>query len=154
MVDKKVLWKIPVYCIVAGFISFHLNVLLISKLALVKIYDGTVTSDTSRVMILYALGLFTTVLLGGFLFFKNMTRKEVFLSASIMVAVNILLLSIQWILKSGTGFTAGIMLYTAEIYEWSMFIPLMLMKVIDNVWICSLVGCFVPYLFIPFGRKE
>ena len=142
------------HCYRLYFISFHLNVLLISKLALVKIYDGTVTSDTSRVMILYALVLFTTVLLGGFLFFKNMTRKEVFLSASIMVAVNILLLSIQWILKSGTGFTAGIMLYTAEIYEWSMFIPLMLMKVIDNVWICSLVGCFVPYLFIPFGRKE
>ena len=44
MVDKKVLWRVPIYSIIAGLITFRLNIFLFSKFAVSKLPDGTIVS--------------------------------------------------------------------------------------------------------------
>lgn len=154
MVNKKVLWKVPVYSIIAGLISFRLDVYLFGRFTLTTLPDGSITVNDTASMILYGLILVGVVLLGGLYFFRKMTKKEIFISASILVALHIIILIVQWAMQATTGATAIFFLYWAETLEWTNFISLMLMKGIDNLWICTFIGCFAPYLFIPFGKKE
>lgn len=154
MVDKKVLWKVPVYSIIAGLIAFRLNVYLFVRFTLTTLPDGSITSNTTATLILYGLILAAVVLLGGLYFFREMTKKEIFVSASILVVLQILLLIVQGRMNATTGSAGIFFLYWAETLEWTHFISLLLMKGIDNLWICALIECFAPYLFIPFGKKE
>lgn len=154
MVNKKVLWKVPVYSIIAGLISFRLNVYLFGRFTLTTLPDGSITINDTATLILYGLILAVVVLLGGLYFFREMTKKEIFVSASILVVLQILLLIVQWKMNATTGLAATFFLYWAETLEWSNFIYLVLIKWIDNLWICVFMGCFAPYLFIPFGKKE
>ena len=153
MADKKVLWRVPIYLIIAGLITFRLNIFLFSKFAVSKLPDGTIVSNETAVTVIYWLVLIGTLFIGGIAFFRNMTRKEIFLSSSIIVVLDIIILFAQWAMQINSGSMAVLFMYFAEINEWSMAIPLLLMKVVDNLWICSFVGCLAPYLFIPFGKK-
>lgn len=108
--------------------------------------DGTIVSNETAVTVIYWLVLIGTLFIGGITFFRNMTRKEIFLSSSIIVVLDIIILFAQWAMQINSGPMAVLFMYFAEINEWSMAIPLLLMKVVDNLWICSFVGCLAPYL--------
>ena len=58
---KLVWWKIPLYSVIAGFVSWWLMVSYIGRLAIVKLPDGTITSNQT-VWSLLSGGVFIIVL--------------------------------------------------------------------------------------------
>ena len=88
--SKNNLWKVPAFCAAAGIISFNLIILLLSRFVLVTNPDGSVETDPTRVLILYASIFAVTVALGALLF-RKMTRREIFVSASVMVSLGVVI---------------------------------------------------------------
>lgn len=66
---KKSWWKVPLYSMVAGWISFQLKVRIGSSFAITKLPDGTVSVDNTRWMIMSGTIFLLTLIVGGFLFF-------------------------------------------------------------------------------------
>ena len=58
---KLVWWKIPLYSVITGFVSWWLMVSYIGRLAIVKLPDGTITSNQT-VWSLLSGGVFIIVL--------------------------------------------------------------------------------------------
>lgn len=83
---KKTLWRAPLFCAAAGMTAFYAVAFPLGRFILVTLPDGAVTADITRQRILYGGILLTTLLTGGLAFFRGMTRKELFLSASIAAA--------------------------------------------------------------------
>ena len=144
---KKVWWKVPLYCAAAGWISFQLMVRLLGKLAIVTLPDGTITSNNTIWMALSGCVFVAVVLVGGFAFFRKMTRREIFLSATIMVALNAfmgILLQIN---------VQAYPMFWLYVTEWSSFVSQLLFRLGLNEWISAIIVWAMPYVFIPFGRK-
>lgn len=65
---KLVWWKIPLYSVIVGFVSWWLMVSYIGRLAIVKLPDGTITSNQtvwsllSGGVFIIVLSLFTLIL--------------------------------------------------------------------------------------------
>ncbi len=158
-IRKSTLWRVPMYCIIAGKISFHLIIYLISKFAVIKTPNDTgtieVTIDDTRVLLLYGI-IFAVSILAGRFFFHTMTRKEIFFSATIIVAFYMIITIIQFIMGSITGSLAIIFMYLSEASEWSHFIWELLVKLGGTQlhWIGSFFQNLMPYLFVFFGKKE
>lgn len=153
-VRKEILWKVPLYCILAGVISFNTVVYLIGRFMIVTLPDGTITSDSTRMLIGYGAIFIVTIIVGGMVFFRNMTRKEIFFSASIVVAIGLIMNSLQWAFNLTTGTVAVFFMYASQIFEWSSIVPLLLYRVDENLWLGAFIGSLTPYLFILFGKKE
>lgn len=85
-VRKKTLWRVPLYCIIAGVVIFYLMIHLLARFAIVTLPDGSVEVNDTRSLIIADVVFTAVVLLGGFVFFHNMTKKEIFFSATIIVA--------------------------------------------------------------------
>lgn len=153
-IRNKILWKVPIFCIAAGIIAFNAVVFLLGRFTIVTLPDGTITSDNSRVLIIYGAIFIVTLIVGGMVFFRNMTRKEIFFSASIIVAVSLILVLTQWAFNLTTGPGAVFFMYASQIFEWSSIVPQLLYRVNENLWLGAFIGSLTPYLFIPFGKKE
>jgi len=150
---KKSWWKVPVYCIIAGLISFHLTVRIVARFMIVKLPDGSVSVDHTRSMILSGILFFVVLAVGGLLFFRKMKRQEVFCSASVMVAFNIVGGLISYFTqRTAIGASFGIL--CAEISEWSSFISVLLYHLNLNQWISAAIVWALPYLFVLFGKRR
>lgn len=144
---KKVWWKVPLYCAAAGWISFQLMVRLLGKLAIVTLPDGTITSNNTIWMVLSGFVFVAVVLVGGFAFFRKMTRREIFLSATIMVALNAFMGILSQINVQAYP------MFWLYVTEWSSFVSQLLFRLGMNEWISAIIVWAMPYVFIPFGRK-
>ena len=144
---KKVWWKVPLYCAAAGWISFQLMVHLLGKLAIVTLPDGTITSNNTIWMLLSGCVFAAVVLVGGFAFFRKMTRREIFLSATIMVALNAFMGILSQINVQAYP------MFWLYVTEWSSFVSQLLFRLGMNEWISAIIVWAMPYVFIPFGRK-
>ena len=144
---KKVWWKVPLYCAAAGWISFQLMVHLLGKLAIVTLPDGTITSNNTIWMVLSGCVFVAVVLVGGFAFFRKMTRREIFLSATIMVALNAFMGILSQINVQAYP------MFWLYVTEWSSFVSQLLFRLGLNEWISAIIVWAMPYVFIPFGRK-
>ena len=114
---KKTWWRVPVYCLAASWICFQLEVRLLLHLAIVTLPDGSISSDNTRSLIVFGTLFLAVLLIGGLVFFKKIGRRELLVSALIMVLMNI---SLSLIAHMVQGMFA---LYWAEFSEWSIFIP-------------------------------
>lgn len=146
------LWKVPVYCIVTGFLAFNAAIYLISHFAIIQ-QDGEISSDPAKVLIIYGLIFAVTLFIGGFVLFRSLTRKEIFISASIVVVFGLVMHLIQWKFNLTTGSSAIFFIYVSRIFEWCRIVPQLLFNIIKNSLICNFIGCLTPYLFIMFGKK-
>ena len=144
---KKVWWRVPLYCAVAGWISFQLMVRVLGRLALVTLPDGTITSNNTIWMILSGVVFLTVVLVGGLVFFRKLTRREIFLSGAVMVVANTV---VGIISQVDSRAYPMLWLYVSE---WSSFLSQLLYRLNINEWISALVVWAAPWLFIPFGKK-
>ena len=145
---KKVWWKVPLYCAVAGWVSFQLMVHILGKLAIVTLPDGTVTSNNTTWMLLSGCVFLVAILVGGFVFFRKMTRQDVFKSATVMVILNAIM-----------GIIANIQaqaypMIWVYVSEWSSFLSQFLFRLHVNEWVSALVVWSAPLLFVPFGKKS
>ena len=146
---KKSWWKVPAYCMIASWIGFDLEVRLLARFAIVKLPDGTVTSDSLRSMIVSG-GLFAAiVLIGGLLFFRKMTRRELTCSATVLVALNFILGLIAYKTQGMPAF------YWAKLSEWDVFVSSLLYRLGLGIWGSAVITWVLPpYVFVLFGRKE
>jgi len=149
---KRIWWKVPLYCVIAGFISWYLMVGYIGRLAIVKLPDGTITSNNNIWMLLSGILFVVVLLLGGLLFFRKMTRKELLYSATVMFVLNAIMGIVSYLLPS-----SSITFFFVEIAEWYSFIPQLFYKLGGTsaiAWVGSVVGWASVYLFVPFGKKD
>lgn len=145
-------WKVPLYCIASSWICFQLEISLLGKWAIVTLPDGSIESDPTRWMILSAILFLAAVCVGGFLFFRKMTRKEIFFSASILVALNIVLGIFTYLTqRTFMSFT----LLWSELTEWDRVLSQILFQLGLNVWLsAAIVWVFPPYIFLLFGKRN
>jgi hypothetical protein len=148
----KAWWKVPLYCIVASWICFQLEVRLLGRWAIVTLPDGSISADNTRWMIMSAVLFFIIVCIGGFLFFRKMTRKEIFCSASVLVVLNIVLGIFTHVMQR--RFIDFTMLWS-ELTEWDGIFSQILLQLGLNDWISAvMIWVFPPYIFLLFGKKE
>ena len=152
-IRKSSLWKVPVFCVLAGIVAFYLMVFA-GHFVLVTLPDGTITADVSRQFIVHGVIFVAALLLGGLVFFRGMSRLEIFASASIVVAYGILVTVIQGAFQLTTGPAIVVFMYLGRVFQWCGIVPQLLMKINTNPWFCSILEAFVPYLFILFGQRD
>ncbi|WP_458407949.1 hypothetical protein [Anaerotignum sp.] len=146
--NKKTFWRVPVFSLIAGFLCYYSYAPMMSVL-------GKITEHGLFLAYFPYVVYFVAVLvIGGLVFFRNMTRKEIFLSASILVVIGVMILVAEWVaLHQFDRFLEGSMFWTLGNW-WSSLIVLLGIRIIPNAWFCSFVACFAPYLFVLFGRRE
>lgn len=147
---KRSWWQVTIYCAVAGWISYWLEIYIGSRFLMTKLPDGTVTTNDTLWMVMSAVIFLVTLAIGGSLIFRRMSRQEVFCSASVMVAFNIIGgLIAHFFQRSITSFT----MFFAEISTWKGFIDQLLYDIGLNQWIIFIISAVVPYLFVLFCKR-
>lgn len=145
----RVWWKVPLYSITAGYLSFWSMVGPLGHLAIKKLPDGTIASDNT-IWTLLSCGVFIVVLLaGGLLFFRKMTRKELLVSATAMFVLNVVLGTMAYLMP-----TNSVAFFILEIAEWYGIVPQVFHKLGVNQWISAFAGWAAVYLFVLFGKRE
>jgi hypothetical protein len=148
---KKSWWKVPLYCIVASWICFQLEVRLLLKWAIVTLPDGSVSSDNTRSMIISVVLFLAVACIGGFLFFRKMTRKEIFYSASVLVALNIVLGVFTYITQHTFAYFT---ILWSELTEWDSVFSRILFQLGLNEWLSAVITWVLPpYVFLLFGKR-
>ena len=143
----KSFWKVPLYCMIASWICFQLEIRL-GRFAVITLPDGSVTADNTRWLIMSGILFIAIIAIGSILFFRNMTRKEIFYSASVLVAINVIVGLISYKIQGMFAF------YWAELSEWDTFIVQLLWQANINPLIISIVSWILPYIFMIFGKKS
>lgn len=152
-IRRNVLWTVPAFCIVAGIIAFNLYVRLFGRFTLLTLPDGSITADNGKVLLIHGIILVVSILVGG-LCFRGMTRKEIFLSGTILVLFRLLLIAVRWFMGSAAGSLGFAFIYLSILSEWSHVISGLIFSISGSLWQGALVEAFAPYLFILFGKKE
>ncbi len=154
-VRMKVLWKVPVFCIVASWISFYLTVYLGGFFFTVKTAgaDGTIyiSADPIR-SVIWDAGLFCIVLFAGGLWtFRSMTKAEIAVSASVTSFIYFMAVSAQLLIPD---FPLEASVVLAYFQNWTGMLSSFLMKMRISLPLSVILSSFAPLLFIPFGRKS
>ena len=150
----RTLWKVPVYCVVASWISFYLTVYLGGFFFTVKTVgaDGVtqVSADPIRSAI-FNMALFLIVLLiGGLWAFRSMSKAEIAVSSAIASGFFLLIVLAQLYIPS---FPISLSIRLAYIQNWTGTVSSFLLKLTDNLTVSVILSSFSPMLFILFGRK-
>ena len=149
---KESWWKVPLYCIVASWICFQLEVRLLGRWAIVTLPDGSISSDNTRWMIMSAILFLAVVFVGGILFFRKMTRKEIFYSASVLVVLNVVLGIFTYTMQQTLSYFT---ILWSELTEWDSIFSQILFQFGFNQWLsAAIVWVLPPYVFLLFGKKE
>jgi len=145
------LWKVPLFCVAAGYISFYVYVFFVSRFGVTVLPDGSYTAN-QVVTTVCSLLLFGATLFAGNRLFRNMTRKEVFLSATILVVFHLIVQTMQLLTASyDLNFSIGI--YMTYANEWCRILSSLLFSLTKNAWIGAFAVCFAPYLFVLMKKK-
>lgn len=146
---KLVWWKIPLYSVITGFVSWWLMVSYIGRLAIVKLPDGAITSNQT-VWSLLSGGVFIIVLLiGGLIFFRKMTKKELLCSATVMFIFHIIMTSFSFLFP-----LSSITMFFLEIREWYSIVTWLIAMAGLNNWLGVVISGACVYLFVLFGKKN
>lgn len=146
---NKTWWRVPLYCLIASWICWQINIHLVSRIASVILPDGTISVDHTIYMIISGVLFFTVIVVGGIYFFRKMTRKELFCSASVLVCFNIVFGLISYKVQ-------GMMvIYWSELSSWSVFVSELLIAIGLNIWIITIISWVLPpYVFMFFGKRN
>lgn len=153
-IPVKTLWKVPVYCAAASWVSFYATVYLGGAFFTVKTVgaDGIVqvSADPVRSALFHA-GLFLVVLLAGGLWaLRSMSKGEIAVSAAIASGIYLLMVLVQLYIP---GFPFAVSVKLAYIQNWTGTASSFLLKLTDNLTVSAILSSFAPLLFIPFGRR-
>ena len=150
----QTLWKVPVYCAVASWISFYLTVYLGGFFFTVKTVgaDGItqVSADPIRSVIFHAALFLIVLLVGGLWAFRSMSKAEIAVSSAIASGIYLLIVLSQLYIPS---FPLSLSVSLAYIQNWTGTVSSFLLKLTDNLTASVILSSFAPLLFIPFGRK-
>ena len=148
---KKSWWKVPVYCMAASWICFQLRSYLVRKWAIVTSLGGSVSIDFTRWLLLSAALSLAVVCVGGFVFFRKMTRREIFCSAYVLVVLNVICGLLAYKLqKVYISFTV----LWSVLTEWDSVISQLLFRLGLNEWLSAAITWLLPpYIFVLFGTR-
>ena len=142
------LWKVPAYGMLSGFMCHLLLVYVLGRLAIVTLPDGSITVDNGRWMLLSAI-LFVIVLAVGWVLFRALPRRELLVSASILVGLNVLF----GVLSAATNGSFGFFWYSLS--EWDSIVSQLLHAAGMNMWASTIITWLLPpYIFVLFGRRS
>ena len=145
-------WKVPLYCIAASWICFQLEVHLLGRWAIITLPDGSISSDNIRWMVMSAALFLAIVCIGGFVFFRRMTRKEIFCSACVLVVLNVVFGLFTY--KMQRVFPSFTMLWS-ELTEWDSIVSQLLFQLGLNEWLSAAITWLLPpYIFVLFGTRH
>ncbi len=140
-------WKVPLYCMVSGWVCYWLEILWLGKWAIVVLPDGTITSNNTRWMIMSAAVFVVVVSVGGLVFFRRMTRREIAASATVLAAVNV---TLGLLSMNSYGALA---IFFVESIEWSSIVAQLIGRI--DPWAGAVISWVAsPYIFVLFGKKE
>ena len=150
----QTLWKVPVYCAAASWISFYLTVYLGGFFFTVKTVgaDGItqVSADPIRSAIFNAVLFLIVLLVGGLWAFRSMSKVEIAVSSAIASGIFLLIVLAQLYIPS---FPISLSIRLAYIQNWTGTVSSFLLKLTDNLTVSVILSSFSPMLFILFGRK-
>ena len=144
---KRSWWKVPVYCLVFGWLSFYFLFRFGFGFASQRLPSGTVVMDQARWLLLKGAVFAVVVALGGFVVFRKMTRRELLLSASVMVALNVVCSLIANRVQGMFSY------YWISMGGWYDFVSDLLLKLRVNEWVSAVIQWLLPYLFVLFGKR-
>ena len=146
---RKNWWKVTLYCVVASVIAFELEVRFLLNFAIVTTEEGYVTSDPTRELIVYGAVVVASVLIGGLVFFRRMTRREIAMSACVLAVINV----VSGLLVNGASGTLAVIY--AYLSEWDSFLAVLFYRLGLGTWLSALIQWLLtPFIFVPFGRRE
>ena len=150
----QTLWKVPVYCAAASWISFYLTVYLGGFFFTVKTVgaDGItqVSADPIRSAIFNAVLFLIVLLVGGLWAFRSMSKAEIAASSAITSGIYLLIALAQLYILN---FPLSLSVTLAYIQNWTSTVSSFLLKLTDNLTASVILSSFAPLVFIPFGRK-
>ncbi|MDD3164395.1 MAG: hypothetical protein PHS97_00895 [Oscillospiraceae bacterium] len=138
-------WKIPAYCLVAGFVCFWLMVRVLGRFAMVTLPDGVITINSAISIVLSLIEFVAAVLIGGVWFCRKMTRRALLASATIAAAMYVLL----GVVSQATNGTISMWYCVAS--EWCSAVGQLTNGL--GPWPSAILQWLSPYVFVLFGRK-
>lgn len=160
---KKPIWRVPLVLGALGVLNRLLHFAGSLLWGLIQRGrgpgpDGTIVLTTGYVTEIVSVITFLLFWWAGWRFVRDLTRREIFRSASIMVLLNAALLAAEQISQHvfGTYSWAVYHLYTlAEGKMWLDQLSLRLFQALglsSGLWVVP--GIFAPYLYLIFGKKN
>lgn len=149
------LWRVPIFCTVASWVSFYLTVYLGRYFFVVKTVgaDGVteVSADPLRSAIFNGVLFLTVLLLGGLWAFQSMTKVEIAVSSAILSAIYLALILMQLYLSN---IPVSLSVKLAAFQNWSGILSSFLLRLTNHLNFSLLLSTLAPFLFVPFGKKS
>lgn len=150
----RTLWKVPVYCIIASWISFYVTAYLGGFFFVEQTVDAEgvihASADPVRSAIFSGVLFLLVLFAGGLWAFRSMTKKEIAVSAAIMCAIYLLIDLAQLLVPD---FPLSLSITLVYIQNWTSTPASFLFSLTDNLPVSAILSSFSPLLFIPFGKK-
>ena len=145
------LWRVPVFCVLAGIVCYYLTVYLSVFYAVKTVgEDGTINLSVDPVRsaifqgVLFAAGL----VVGGLFLFRSMSKREIAVSAVIAVALEA---ALSGLLYAASHFAPTLVTWLLPLTQWTGALGSVLTR-ITQIPAVSWIGLLAPFLFVPFGR--
>ena len=147
------LWRVPVFCIIASWLSYYITIYG-GFLYVVRTTgaDGAVevSVDPLRSTIFQGVLFLAILLLGGLWAFRSMTKLEIAASAALISALYLVVILLQLYLP---GFPPALSVWLAPFQNWKGILSSLLLRFM-NFHLALAASAFVPFLFVPFGRRQ
>lgn len=146
------LWRVPVYCIVSGVVSYRLALYLVAFFGVEHLPGNVLQTNGVAIVVIHGL-LFVAFLALGARLFRGMTRPELAVSVSIAVVIR---LAVQLAIYRIPGITDD-MKYRLNTWFYpacnEFFLRFLLRTGITNLsWPGFAADTLSLYLFVLFGR--
>lgn len=156
---KKTIWRVPAVLALSGILCRVLNYVIAMVYGRIQVsrgpdpVTGVYEITTGHVTEIAAVLSFLIFWVAGWRFIRGMKRKEVFLSATVMVVWGIGLLAWEQLAQAMGGFSLWCyrLQATTDAMTW---VTQILIRAVGTVSIPVVVpGLFAPYLYLVFGER-
>lgn len=151
----KKLWRVPVLCLVGSWVAFYLTVYLGRFFFVVKTMGENgnmiVSADPVRSSIFHWVLFLLILVVGGILFLRSMTKKEIALSAAIISGIYLIFVLLQLYLPS---FPLGVSVILAQFQNWTWTVSNTLYQITGNLTLSTIAACFSPFLYLFFEKSK
>ena len=148
--EKNTLWKVPVYCLLAGVVSFYASLFIFTNIIYKNLDYISKLVSYSVYLAIFAVAL----VVGGKIFLKGMTKKEIFFSASVIICFMEFINILEFIFNIPQPFGTTFSIYISMAFQWTSIISKCIFDATENIYISAFVSSLAPYLFVIFGRNE
>lgn len=153
-IRARTLWRVPVFCLLASLVTYWLTIYGgVFYIQRTVGADGTVqlSTDPLRTALFSGVLFLAVLLVGGLWAFRSMSRREIALSAALLIAPMLAVVIAQLALPS---FPVEVSLFLSRFYEWTGSLAYLLMRLSLPLPAATVAAQFAPLLFVPFGRRE